>query len=556
MHSWTTVATTSYKTKQHNHINYVELLTPEFETLFEIPIQLFSLELRENNSHQSLLSNVKAEYMSLAATLATGDYRSKGVGPVAWSLASSWEIWDGFNWGPATAYPGQNVQAPFPTVTIQETHTITIASNLTTPNEIGELQIFGTLVFGDNTSTQHDIEIKTSLVTIESTGILNFDGVKIKLTLPNSLAVVAIESGGNITGSCTNNDEIYIGVKKFAVCAGAGAGGTFTFGELVATGGNINSIITTPDTTPITVCSGELVSIQGKYASSGGVTNVTYAWVVRDPSNNPIVLSSGLNTGSLATLAALTTPATFTPTITGTYLVSLKVTTTTAPIITNIETNIVTVIPNKTVTTASSAPTLCISTALTPITHTTTGATGIGAATGLPAGLTAAFAANTITISGTPTASGTFNYTVPVTGCGTVNATGTITVGDTILPVITCPIVTNVTKNTGAGVCTYTASGTEFNAIATDNCVVPALSYTLSGATSGTGTSLAGVNFNKGVTTVTWSATDGVNAAVTCGFTVTVIDVTPPTVVCQNISVNLDASGNATITPAQIDNGS
>jgi uncharacterized protein (TIGR02145 family) len=80
--------------------------------------------------------------------------------------------------------------------------------------------------------------------------------------------------------------------------------------------------------------------------------------------------------------------------------------------------------------TASSTPTLTLNTALTNITHTTTKATGIGSASGLPEGVTAAWASNTITISGTPTATGTFNYTIPLTGttCNGVNATGTITV--------------------------------------------------------------------------------------------------------------------------------
>jgi hypothetical protein len=83
----------------------------------------------------------------------------------------------------------------------------------------------------------------------------------------------------------------------------------------------------------------------------------------------------------------------------------------------------------STSTAASSTPTLCINTALTAVTHATTGATGIGTATGLPAGITAAWSANTITISGTPTVSGTFNYNIPsLGGCGSVNSTGTITV--------------------------------------------------------------------------------------------------------------------------------
>jgi hypothetical protein len=78
---------------------------------------------------------------------------------------------------------------------------------------------------------------------------------------------------------------------------------------------------------------------------------------------------------------------------------------------------------------ASSTPTLCNNTILTNITHATTVATGIGTATGLPTGVTAAWASNTITISGTPSAAGTFNYTIPLSGgtC-TVNATGTITI--------------------------------------------------------------------------------------------------------------------------------
>ena len=59
-----------------------------------------------------------------------------------------------------------------------------------------------------------------------------------------------------------------------------------------------------------------------------------------------------------------------------------------------------------------------------------------------------------------------------------------------------------------------------------------------------------------GVNTVTLTVTDVNGNTSTCTADVTVTDLTPPTAVCQDITVNLDASGNITITGADIDGGS
>lgn len=78
--------------------------------------------------------------------------------------------------------------------------------------------------------------------------------------------------------------------------------------------------------------------------------------------------------------------------------------------------------------------TVCNNSNITNITYTTTSASGvsnsgISGANGLPAGVSATFSSNTITISGKPTVSGTFNYIIPLEGCcGSVNVTGTIVV--------------------------------------------------------------------------------------------------------------------------------
>ena len=56
--------------------------------------------------------------------------------------------------------------------------------------------------------------------------------------------------------------------------------------------------------------------------------------------------------------------------------------------------------------------------------------------------------------------------------------------------------------------------------------------------------------------TVTLTVTDGAGNTDTCTATVTVEDNIDPIALCQDITVQLDASGNATITASDIDNGS
>jgi surface protein len=92
-------------------------------------------------------------------------------------------------------------------------------------------------------------------------------------------------------------------------------------------------------------------------------------------------------------------------------------------------TGTITVNPDNIASIGSSAPSLCINTTLTDITHATAGATGIGTASELPSGVSATWNADVITISGTPTESGVFNYSIPLTdGCGIVVATGSISI--------------------------------------------------------------------------------------------------------------------------------
>ncbi|HNW90596.1 MAG TPA: T9SS type A sorting domain-containing protein, partial [Bacteroidales bacterium] len=318
------------------------------------------------------------------------------------------------------------------------------------------------------------------------------------------------------------------------------ASGTFNY-NIPLTGGcgtvNATGTITVTPNNTISLTAG---GTQTKCINTA-ITTTTYATTGATGAT-----VTGLPAGVSSSWASNVVTISGTPTASGAFIYT--VTTTggcTSPAVT--ATGTITVTPNNTVTAASATPTLCINTALTAITHTTTGATGIGAATGLPAGVTASWASNTITISGTPTASGTFNYNIPLTGgCGTVNATGTIT----------------VTPN---NTISLTAGGTQTKCI---NTAITTTTYATTGATGATITGLpAGVSGSWASNVVTISGSPSVAGTFTYTVTLTggctggtnsvtgTITVTAQPTASAGGSQTICVGGTATVSGASASNG-
>ncbi len=87
-------------------------------------------------------------------------------------------------------------------------------------------------------------------------------------------------------------------------------------------------------------------------------------------------------------------------------------------------------VPSLSLTSSNNTQTVCVGTAITNITYNVSGATG-ATVTGLPTGVNSNYASGVLTISGTPSATNTFNYTVTTTGGSCTPAatsSGTITV--------------------------------------------------------------------------------------------------------------------------------
>ncbi|MBK8492614.1 MAG: choice-of-anchor D domain-containing protein [Saprospirales bacterium] len=82
----------------------------------------------------------------------------------------------------------------------------------------------------------------------------------------------------------------------------------------------------------------------------------------------------------------------------------------------------------------------------------------------------------------------------------------------------------------------------------TDNCGLSMVTITQD--------PVAGTLVNAGITTVTLTATDGMGNSDVCTVDLTFEDTILPEALCQNATVQLDAAGMGTLTPAEVDNGS
>jgi gliding motility-associated-like protein len=125
--------------------------------------------------------------------------------------------------------------------------------------------------------------------------------------------------------------------------------------------------------------------------------------------------------------------------------------------------------------------------------------------------------------------------------CGnSINVTQLIVINDITPPVFAAPPA-DVTVECAADVPAMTNLGW------TDNC---------DGAGVVAGSDVSDLGSCPETITRTWTYTDACGNVASVSQTITVDDTTPPIALCQNITVQLDGTGNASITAMDIDNGS
>ncbi|MFV5689057.1 PKD-like domain-containing protein [Flavobacterium sp. ZT3R25] len=311
------------------------------------------------------------------------------------------------------------------------------------------------------------------------------------------------------TNSLVNGNQVKVEMTSNAICP---APATVTSNILTMT---VNPLLTpsvTIEATETTFCAGTSVTFSVDALTNGGLTP-TYQWRLNGTlvgTNSNSFTSSTLSNNDVITLDVTSSASCAIPAMVSSNSIQ------------------VTVNPNATIGLTSGAgtnnQTLCESTLMTNITFSISGGgTGAGVA-GLPAGISGNFSGGIFTISGTPTVSGSFPYTITTTGtCTQTTATGTITVNPIAIISLTSGVGTNIQTR----------------------CINVAISniiYTINGGGTGAGvTGLpAGITgaFSAGTFTISGTPT----AAGTFNYTVTTTGTCSQATATGTITVNPDAA--------------
>lgn len=349
----------------------------------------------------------------------------------------------------------------------------------------------------------------------------------------NAITAITYTIGGGGTGATVSG--LPAGVS------GSYAAGTFTINGTPTVPGTYNYTVTTTGTCLQTTANGSItvnpdatITLTSANNNQTVCQNIAIASIVFTIGGGGTgATASGLPPGITGSYSAGTFTISGSSNVPGIYPYTV---TTTGTCIQASTGGTLTIKPDATITLTSAAgtdnQTVCINNAITTITYQVSGG-GTGAiVSGLPSGLTSNYAAGIFTISGTPTAIGTFNYTVTTTGsCLQTSASGTITInGNSSLTLVSAP-------------------GTDAQVVC-ENTAITTINYTVGGG--GTGATITGLpagisgSYAAGLVTIS-----GVPTAIgTFNYTVTTTGFCVQTSLSGTITVNPDATIVLTSSPA------
>jgi hypothetical protein len=453
-------------------------LLPGETTTFTITVKMLGGSAAQNMQ----ISNVLPTHLTYtSSTLTTGTFTGSGSN-YTWNVGTMTNGEENILRVLATA---QSVTTPY-----AETYTV------------NNTQTFG---LGTETNVLADDKTEDVVIYPACTNTLagTISGAASYCSTTNTTTLTASDAFGDLQWQSSTDNSIFtdIGSATTATLLITNLAST-TYYRMKAT---VDTCVAYSPSVAITVTqgpTGTLSSAAGTNAQSlcenTAITTITYS-----TSNATGATFSGLPDGVTGSYASNVVTISGTPTATGsfTYTVTLA-----GSCNVNLTGSILVSNTNNTISLTSAAGTdaqaACVNAAITTVSYATTGASG-ASFTGLPSGVTGAWSNNVVTLTGTPTAAGSYSYTINLLGgCGTVSATGSFT----------------VIQNS---IALTSASGTDAQTICA-NSAMTSLTYSTTGATGASFSGLpSGVTgtWSNNVVTISGTPTTAGNASFTITLT-------------------------------------